>query len=190
MESLITQPTALEIIIINDGSTDNSVEIAKHYAENYPHVRLLHQANAGASVARNRGIEAATGKYVAFVDADDEVYPTMYETLMTMALEDDLDVAQCNADWCFRETGETWQSIPTDRLRSTGVLNRSGLVADGAFFRRWTHVVWMGFIADIVKNNIKFIADYIIRILSGQQNSCLTRCVRDTEQSLYKILSV
>ena len=61
MESLITQTwTALEIIIINDGSTDNSVEIAKHYAENYPHVRLLHQANAGASVARNRGIEAAT----------------------------------------------------------------------------------------------------------------------------------
>ncbi len=57
MESLITQNlTALEIIIINDGSTDNSVEIAKHYAENYPHVRLLHQANAGASVARNRGM--------------------------------------------------------------------------------------------------------------------------------------
>lgn len=56
MESLIAQTwTALEIIIINDGSTDNSVEIAKHYAENYPHVRLLHQANAGASVARNVG---------------------------------------------------------------------------------------------------------------------------------------
>ena len=53
MESLIAQTwTALEIIIINDGSTDNSVEIAKHYAENFPHVRLLHQANAGASRQR------------------------------------------------------------------------------------------------------------------------------------------
>ncbi|EHA6309143.1 glycosyltransferase [Escherichia coli] len=143
MESLITQTwTALEIIIINDGSTDNSVEIAKHYAENYPHVRLLHQANAGASVARNRGIEVATGKYVAFVDADDEVYPTMYETLMTIALEDDLDVAQCNADWSFRETGETWQSIPSDRLRSTGVLTGPDWLRMGLSSRRWTHVVW------------------------------------------------
>ena len=161
MESLITQTwTALEIIIINDGSTDNSVEIAKHYAENYPHVRLLHQANAGASVARNRGIEVATGKYVAFVDADDEVYPTMYETLMTMALEDDLDVAQCNADWCFRETGETWQSIPSDRLRSTGVLTGPDWLRMGLSSRRWTHVVWMGVYRRdvIVKNNIKFIA--------------------------------
>lgn len=121
MESLITQTwTALEIIIINDGSTDNSVEIAKHYAENYPHVRLLHQANAGASVARNRGIEVATGKYVAFVDADDEVYPTMYETLMTMALEDDLDVAQCNADWCFRECNQVNHLIPTRVLVKGG----------------------------------------------------------------------
>ncbi len=135
MESLITQTwTALEIIIINDGSTDNSVEIAKHYAENYPHVRLLHQANAGASVARNRGIEVATGKYVAFVDADDEVYPTMYETLMTMALEDDLDVAQCNADWCFRETGETLAIHPHRSPSLNRRLNRPGLAADGAFF--------------------------------------------------------
>ena len=171
------------------GIDESAVEIAKHYAENYPHVRLLHQANAGASVARNRGIEVATGKYVAFVDADDEVYPTMYETLMTMALEDDLDVAQCNADWSFRETGETWQSIPTDRLRSTGVLTGPDWLRMGLSSRRWTHVVWMGVYRRdvIVKNNIKFIAGLhhqdIVWTTEFMFNALRARY---TEQSLYK----
>lgn len=62
MESLLAQTwTALEIIIVNDGSTDNSVDIAQHYADNYSHVRLLHQANVGASVARNRGWKRPKG---------------------------------------------------------------------------------------------------------------------------------
>ncbi|HAU3158580.1 TPA: glycosyltransferase [Salmonella enterica subsp. houtenae] len=63
MASLIAQTwTTLEIIIVNDGSTDQSVEIAKYYAEHYPHVRLLHQANSGASVARNLGLQTATDR--------------------------------------------------------------------------------------------------------------------------------
>lgn len=190
MESLIAQTwTALEIIIVNDGSTDNSVDIAKYYAENYPHVRLLHQANAGASVARNRGMDIATGKYIAFVDADDLVYPHMYETLMTMALEDDLDVAQCNADWSERDTGVTWQSIPTDRIRSTGVLTGPDWLRMALFSRRWTHVVWMGVYRRevIEKNNIRFIPG-----LHHQDIVWTTEFVfnalraRYTEESLYK----
>ena len=190
MESLIAQTwTALEIIIVNDGSTDNSVDIAKYYAENYPHVRLLHQANAGASVARNRGMDVATGKYIAFVDADDLVYPHMYETLMTMALEDDLDVAQCNADWSERDTGVTWQSIPTDRIRSTGVLTGPDWLRMALSSRRWTHVVWMGvYRRDVIeKNNIRFIPGLhhqdIVWTTEFMYNALRARY---TEESLYK----
>ncbi|WET42887.1 glycosyltransferase [Citrobacter enshiensis] len=190
MESLIAQTwTALEIIIVNDGSTDHSVDIAKYYVENYPHIRLLHQVNSGVSVARNRGLAAASGSYVAFVDADDVVYPEMYQTLMTMALEDDLDVAQCNADWCFRESGLAWQSIPTDRLRSTGVLTGPDWLRMALSSRRWTHVVWMGiYRRDIIeKNNITFIPGLhhqdIVWTTEFMYNAIR---VRYTEHSLYK----
>ena len=113
----------------------------------------------------------------------------MYETLMTMALEDDLDVAQCNADrWCFRETGETWQSIPTDRLRSTGVLTGPDWLRIRGFLPAVRHTMsgW-GFIAVmlLLKITLNLLPDYIIRILSGQQNSCLTRCVRDIPSNHY-----
>jgi heptose III glucuronosyltransferase len=190
MESLIEQTwTALEIIIVNDGSTDNSVEIAQYYVDNYPHVKLIHQSNAGASVARNRGLAVASGDYVAFVDADDLVYPTMYETLMQMALEDDLDVAQCNADWCVRETGSTWQSIPTDRLRSTGVLTGPDWLRMALASRRWTHVVWMGVYRRevILKNKIMFVPGLhhqdIVWTTEFMFNAVRARY---TEQSLYK----
>lgn len=190
LESLIAQTwRALEIIIVNDGSTDNSVDIARHYVENYPHVQLLHQDNAGVSVARNRGLAAAKGEYVAFVDADDLAYPNMYETLMTMALQDDLDIAQCNADWCIHETGHTWLSIPTDRIQSTGVLTGPDWLRMALASRRWTHVVWMGiYRRDIItKNKIAFVPD-----LHHQDIVWTTECmfnatrVRYTEQPLYK----
>lgn len=87
---------------------DNFVEIVKYYVENYLYVCLLYQVNVGVSVVCNCGIEVVMGKYVVFVDVDDEVYFIMYEMLMIMVLEDDFDVVQCNVDWCFCEMGEIW----------------------------------------------------------------------------------
>jgi uncharacterized protein len=100
-----------------------------------------------------------------------------------------LTLAQCNADWCFRETGETWQSIPSDRLRSTGVLTGPDWLRMGLSSRRWTHVVWMGVYRRdvIVKNNIKFIAGLhhqdIVWTTEFMFNALRARY---TEQSLYK----
>ncbi len=97
---------------------------------------------------------------------------------MTMALEDDLDVAQCNADWVFVKREKPGNPSPPIAFAQPRI-NRPGLVADGAFFPPLDSLVWMGVYRRdvIVKNNIKFIPDYIIRILSGQQNLCLTRYV-------------
>nr|WP_318383569.1 glycosyltransferase [uncultured Enterobacter sp.] len=190
MDSLIAQTwTAHEIIIVNDGSTDNSVEIANRYVEKYPYVKLLHQANAGASIARNRGLDVATGDYIAFVDADDLTYPDMYETLMKMALDDDLDVAQCNSDWSDKQSGHTWQSIPLDRVRSTEVMSGPDWLRKALACRRWTHVLWMGvYRHDVIKqHNLRFVPGLhhqdIIWTTEFMFNAARARY---TEKSLYK----
>ena len=88
----------LDIILVDDGSTDGSGRICDEYAEKDSRVRCLHTENRGLSAARNRGIEEAAARrspYIAFVDSDDWIEPDMYEWLLGLARECDADVAEC-----------------------------------------------------------------------------------------------
>lgn len=86
LDSLLGQTyRELEIICVNDGSTDESVSILTEYAGCDSRVKVIHQENSGVSAARNAGLDAATGEYVTFVDADDWVESDAYEKLMKHA---------------------------------------------------------------------------------------------------------
>ncbi|MCV5665365.1 glycosyltransferase, partial [Escherichia coli] len=74
-----------ELILVNDGSTDNSLAVIAEWQERLQNVQVLEQENQGVSVARNTGLAAASGKYLAFPDIDDKLYPGMYRTLLEMA---------------------------------------------------------------------------------------------------------
>lgn len=81
----------LEIICVNDGSTDDSAKILEEYAAKDSRIKVIHQENAGVSVARNAGLDAAMGEYVTFVDADDWLETDAYEkTLIYMECDVDL----------------------------------------------------------------------------------------------------
>lgn len=99
VDSIINQTYGnLEIILVNDGSTDGCSEICDTYKELYPNlVKVIHKQNGGLSDARNFGIDQATGSYITFVDSDDTIAPDMIETLISLATEKDVDIAVCQA---------------------------------------------------------------------------------------------
>ena len=90
--------TDIELICVDDGSTDDSLSIIKEYQQADERVRILTESNAGPSIARNKGLARARGKYVIFLDADDFYEDTLLEKLYNLAEEHALDVAICKFD--------------------------------------------------------------------------------------------
>ncbi len=96
----------LEIIAVNDGSTDNSPEILREYAERYSDFfRMIDKENGGQATARNLGIRVANGDYVGFADSDDYVDTTMFKKMYELALKDDADLVECHYH-SMLETGD------------------------------------------------------------------------------------
>ena len=99
LDSLILQDLPqndYEIIVVNDGSTDNSGEIAKQYADKYSNIILINQENQGLSGARNTGIANARGEYVQFVDSDDYLEENVLGGLLKLVEDNNLDVLRFN----------------------------------------------------------------------------------------------
>lgn len=86
----------LQIILVDDGSPDNCGKICDEYTELDSRIIAVHQENEGLSDARNNGLLFAKGEYIAFVDSDDWLAPTMYETLIKMIEQHNLDMARCS----------------------------------------------------------------------------------------------
>lgn len=88
----------LEIILVDDGSTDNSGALAEKIAMEDARVKVFHKENGGSSSARNLGISVARGDYIGFVDSDDYIEPRMYERLLAAAISEQLLMTQISRD--------------------------------------------------------------------------------------------
>lgn len=103
LESIINQTYRnLEIIIVDDGSTDNSASICDEYAFKDDRIQVIHQNNKGAANAKNMALGMATGEYLAFVDSDDYLETDAYEHMLKLLTEYQADVIQCS----FRDIHE------------------------------------------------------------------------------------
>ncbi|OOR98097.1 hypothetical protein B0186_09865 [Canicola haemoglobinophilus] len=130
LDSVINQTYQdLEIILINDGSTDTSLSICKEYSKNHLRIKLFSQDNKGASMARNLGLENAQGKYILFVDSDDYILPNHIESLVTTLEKNNSDICISN---CKRinENEITYNKSSKPQLDVTYTLTPEDLLKD------------------------------------------------------------
>lgn len=114
MESVLTQDhRQLEVIVIDDGSTDGSGDICDGYAAADSRVTVIHQPNRGAAAAKNAGLQAARGEYLSFVDSDDRLEPGAYSHMLRLLRESGADIVQCSHRDVFRDHTD-------DRILSSG----------------------------------------------------------------------
>lgn len=112
-----------EVIIVDDGSTDRSGTICDEYAKKDSRLKVIHQKNKGVSAARNAGLDIATGDYFSFIDSDDSIHQEMFEDMISVAINNDVDIVACDY---IQANGNDYRP-ETDCIKK---LNREELLLD------------------------------------------------------------
>lgn len=116
LDSILAQTYSnLEIVVVNDGSKDNTAEIINTYAARDSRIKAVHKENSGVTSARLRGVAEATGEFIGFVDGDDDIAPDMYARLMENAMERGADISHCGYEMVF-PNGKTDHYYNTGRI--------------------------------------------------------------------------
>lgn len=149
LDSLVEQSLKnIEIICVNDGSTDNSGKILNEYYKRCPQIKIVNTENQGPFSARSKGIELAHGEYIGFCDADDTVDPRMYEKLYKVAHDSDSEMALC----AFHRKSET-NVLSTEMNRNIGEFN---IDCNSGWLISLNTAVWNKIIrADIAKSHLE-----------------------------------
>lgn len=141
LETVVLQSyTDLEVILIDDGSTDNSGYLCDVYAQKYPFVKAVHQKNSGPGIARNTGLDLITGDYYTFIDSDDYVSYEYIKTMVNIMEKNNVDVVEVGSIG-LRERYNLLDS--DENMRDYIITKNDGLVQD--YFseqRKLRYVIW------------------------------------------------
>ena len=139
IDSVLNQPLKeLEIILVNDGSTDSSNEICLEYSRKYKNIKYLNKSNTGCSDSRNIGIRMATGDYIVFLDSDDYIEKDMYENLYNKAYTENMDIVMCGVLYHYLSEGRKCSYSPKNINNFKEYFKHSILIAypSNKIFRR------------------------------------------------------
>lgn len=159
LESLIKQTYSnLEIILINDGSTDSSAKICDEYSSKYSNILVIHQKNQGVSIARNNGINMAKGDYLLFVDSDDIISELYVETMVETMNNNNCELVECSYTYNLMDLEHEYIENKIESYKSNIVFNK--MLSKNKF----NGYIWNKiFIKDIIqKNKIYFKENVLI----------------------------
>ncbi|MCL1929976.1 glycosyltransferase [Candidatus Saccharibacteria bacterium] len=174
----------LEIILVDDGSTDKSGRICDEWSAKDDRVKVIHHKNKGASAARNKGLKMATGKYVQFVDADDVIDSQMVEKMFVECEEQGADIACCRYDAFSESLSDVFYQEPKVYIKSNNV----NQIADQVFNITTTSVCNKMFRKALLQENKLMFNEKLVRgedLLFTHQALSLAKKVCVVNEFLY-----
>lgn len=165
LDSIIHQTYKnLEIILVNDGSLDNSGVICDEYADKDDRIIVIHQKNQGLSCARNSGLAIVSGDYIAYVDSDDYINITMFEKMMYYLIKHDLEVIEILPKLSYTEQSYDNSFIIENPVTATKrILNKTAFAVWRRIFKKQL-VEDMRFIPGLIHQDVFYTMDMLKRI--------------------------
>jgi len=169
----------LEIILINDGSPDNSLEICCYYAAKDRRIKIVNKENGGVSSARNAGIDLASGEYIGFVDSDDYIEPDMFELLVQLITGHGADISICGFyeerdGVTYGESEETGDVLVLDRDRALELMFS---------YRYYRGYLWNKLFKSSLFKESKIRLDETVTLC--EDLLCVCRCILESKKVVY-----
>lgn len=158
----------IEIIAVDDGSTDASGRILDRYAQEHANIRVIHKENGGVTSARLRGVAEARGEWIGFVDSDDEIEPDMYERLLKNAWTHDAQISHCGYQMVFADGRvnffyNTGTLEKQDRLTALRELLSGARIEPGLWNKLFRKTLFAGLLNDgIMPTDIRINEDLLM----------------------------
>tara|TARA_R110002111_G_scaffold123306_4_gene187293 strand:- start:3184 stop:4158 length:975 start_codon:yes stop_codon:yes gene_type:complete len=161
----------VEIILVNDGSKDNSPLICDSFSKNYTKVKVLHIENGGAGAARNAGVKLASGNYISFVDSDDWIHPTMIEIMLSALHQTNSKIVECDITYtekyAFKTINDDINKITIKHENKLEALNR--IINTSRFsvcvrIYEYDLIKNISFPENIISEDVYFTLDTILKI--------------------------
>ena len=156
LDSIVNQTYKdLQVVIVDDGSKDNSLSICREYADKYEFIEVYHQGNAGVASARNALLDKAKGDYTIFIDSDDWIEPDMIEGLLHYIAEYDLDIVICGS---VSEYNDSATAVDTSYC-SPLIDNREEAVKKFILHKELNGSLWNKLVKTSLFHNLRFAKD-------------------------------